>query len=579
MSRLLALAVCCALPLAVSAGRGEGTLPVLSPPIDLPLQLSGTLGEVRGFSLHSGIDIKTRGRTGFAVRAPADGTVVRMLSGETGYGNALFLDHGGLIQTVYGHLDSFDDGLLPLQRIALIAKLLQNSRSVDIPFASALFSLKKGALLGYNGESGSGTPHLHYEVRGGGNYLNPLALYTVPDRTAPVIERLYVCAGMGSSTIAEKELHLKKSRGAYVPEERTVVFSTPDKIFFKLSCFDTVNALNVVSIYRITVRVDGKTAFDLAFDEMSMADPAYGQYLYDISRSTIDGSAVYTYFLCRREGNLYSGIHGETDGRISPGDAEKRVEIEVLDHAGNRSRVEFTLRAPLSIQSLDGWIKALPGRETVLTDGPGRFRLTVRPGGLGAETLMSARELPLTEIDKLSGYKRPADGAVLALYAVAPFDIVYRKPAAVMIAPPPGTNGDALAGTGIYQLFEGKKPKPLATRRSGAVFEAAARTNGCFALIRDDTPPEISLPPTHEFIQDRAPFRFMRFYINDRLSELDTASVVCAFDGEPWPVRYDPDRRWIEISLPLDAVRTGEHHVVVRCRDNAGNQASFRTVL
>jgi murein DD-endopeptidase MepM/ murein hydrolase activator NlpD len=96
-------------------------------------------------AFHTGIDIATS--KGDAVRAPADGTVVKAGMG-TGYGREVVLDHGHGIQTLYAHLSGF----------AVIA-------GQDV---------RRGDILGYVGSSGHSTgPHLHYEVRIHDTPVNP----------------------------------------------------------------------------------------------------------------------------------------------------------------------------------------------------------------------------------------------------------------------------------------------------------------------------------------------------------------------------------------------------------------------
>ena len=96
-------------------------------------------------AFHSGIDIATA--MGDAVRAPADGTVVKAGFG-TGYGREVILDHGHGIQTLYAHLSGF----------AVVS-------GEDV---------RRGDILGYVGSSGHSTgPHLHYEVRIHDTPVNP----------------------------------------------------------------------------------------------------------------------------------------------------------------------------------------------------------------------------------------------------------------------------------------------------------------------------------------------------------------------------------------------------------------------
>jgi murein DD-endopeptidase MepM/ murein hydrolase activator NlpD len=106
-------------------------------------------------AFHTGIDIATS--KGEAVRAPADGTVIKAGMG-TGYGREVVVDHGHGMQTLYAHLSGF----------AVIA-------GQDV---------RRGDILGYVGSSGHSTgPHLHYEVRIHDTPVNPSKyLHAAPAR-------------------------------------------------------------------------------------------------------------------------------------------------------------------------------------------------------------------------------------------------------------------------------------------------------------------------------------------------------------------------------------------------------------
>jgi murein DD-endopeptidase MepM/ murein hydrolase activator NlpD len=95
---------------------------------------------------HRGVDYAAP--TGTPVIASGDGKVIaRGVDG--GYGNAVVLQHGGNVTTLYGHLSRFGS-----QRIG--------SR------------VKQGEVIGYVGRTGLATgPHLHYEYRVGGVHKNP----------------------------------------------------------------------------------------------------------------------------------------------------------------------------------------------------------------------------------------------------------------------------------------------------------------------------------------------------------------------------------------------------------------------
>jgi len=95
---------------------------------------------------HRGVDYAAP--TGTPVKAAGDGKV-DFRGKHGGYGNAVILQHGGNITTVYGHLSRFGTPRI-------------GSR------------VKQGDVIGYVGQSGLATgPHLHYEYRIGGVHRNP----------------------------------------------------------------------------------------------------------------------------------------------------------------------------------------------------------------------------------------------------------------------------------------------------------------------------------------------------------------------------------------------------------------------
>ena len=76
-------------------------------PLNIPLVLAGTFGELRPNHFHSGIDIKTKGKEGFPVLAIEDGFVSRVKVRPGGYGKALYLTHYNGYVSVYAHLKDF----------------------------------------------------------------------------------------------------------------------------------------------------------------------------------------------------------------------------------------------------------------------------------------------------------------------------------------------------------------------------------------------------------------------------------------------------------------------------------------
>lgn len=107
---------------------------------------------------HHGVDYAAP--KGTPVRAAGDGKVVmRRVNG--GYGNMVRIKHGVKYTTVYGHLSRF-------------AKDVHKGSHVH-----------QGQIIGYVGQTGLATgPHLHYEIRVMGKYVNPIRV-KLP-RAAPI---------------------------------------------------------------------------------------------------------------------------------------------------------------------------------------------------------------------------------------------------------------------------------------------------------------------------------------------------------------------------------------------------------
>ena len=101
-----------------------------------------------GGRLHEGVDII--GARGLPLVAVKDGVITKMVTNQTLSGNAIRLTIADGTYFYYAHLDAFAEGItIGTQVVA-------------------------GQVIGYNGSTGSTTPHLHFEVHPrGGAAVNP----------------------------------------------------------------------------------------------------------------------------------------------------------------------------------------------------------------------------------------------------------------------------------------------------------------------------------------------------------------------------------------------------------------------
>ncbi len=551
-------------------------------PVELPKSLSGTLGEKRGWSLHNGIDIKTNGRNGYPVHSTASGLLHRIVSREYGYGNAIHIKHSSNRYSFYAHLQKFEDIRFGLNSLIQLLKILYNTDRINFRFYDSKNHFNRGQVIGFTGESGSGFPHLHFELRERGGTTNPIKLISIPDKSKPVIENIFLCVERNESTIYEKRIKIHKRGGIFRADEEPIGIDIDGALFLKVSCYDRVGAKNKVAVYRIKLLEEGKEIYDIKFDRLRWRDARFGSLIYDISKSTIDGQLTYTYFLCKRTGNNFSGLGNNNNGYILLPKGKKKFKLLVKDYAGNSAVTEFSILRTKSNPKGNGFIQIKRGSRYTISNKSREITLRYKSKTLHNDTLIRVGKVNPEGITRYLHEKFSIKrDDILKVYSIFPHDIVYRYPLTISISRPLKITPAEAKGILIYHFFEGGYPKPLMTKYSIRYdrFIACTRKNGFFALIRDKKPPTISLPPTHEFVQDIKIYRRLRFYTRDNLSGIQLQSINGYIDGELYPFSFDRDRKWIEFELSRNAISEGLHHVLIQCTDYSNNYGEFRGIF
>ncbi|MDX2247454.1 MAG: M23 family metallopeptidase [Bacteroidia bacterium] len=155
--------------------------------------LAGTFGELRPDHFHSGIDIKTSGRTGVPILAVQDGYVYRIKVSPFGFGKAIYLKHPDGRYSVYGHLSRFNEAI---EAYTLKQQYATEQFSQEIYLTSTDFPVKQGDIIAFSGNTGSSAgPHLHFEIRDPEEHiLNPLSYYKhlITDSKKPVVQEIAI---------------------------------------------------------------------------------------------------------------------------------------------------------------------------------------------------------------------------------------------------------------------------------------------------------------------------------------------------------------------------------------------------
>lgn len=568
--------------------------PALRWPVDLQRSISGTLGEQRGFYLHTGIDIKTKGRIGFPILATAEGRLWQVSSKVKGYGNDVLLHHGGYLSH-YAHMDGFDNSKYPIDTLMKIVKVLYHEEDVGgFHFKYTAPRYRQGERIGYSGETGSGPPHLHFALRVPGGVSNPLQFLKVEDSEGPVLRHLFLCVEKDSTTVSEVPVGIREAGGRYFlmdglsfRMDNIFYVSKQDRVFLKLACFDRVSSANHCAVHRIEVFENDRSVYAINFDRLKWEDLKYGRFIYDLSNLSVDGENLYTYYLCRKNGNQYSSLTTIHDGYFAGTEGPRVLKVVASDYAGNTSEVRLAIlprhdSSPPVPSAGQDYTMARSSRNVQLSDSSRRFGIQVYPGSLLQDTLMKVESrITVPRLDDIIASGTAGKADVSTVYTVYPFDSLYRRNVKVSIKRPESISREEAPNVLVYRFFDGTSPQGLVTKydRGRDVFEAFTNRNGHFVLIRDRTAPAVSLPPIHEIVEDRNVKRIFRFRMYDNLSGVSLRSVRFFFDGERMPFDFNFDLGWAEVTLPRYVVDRGLHHVLITFADRCGNESVFRSLL
>ena len=239
-------------------------------PVDIPVFLSGTFGELRGSHFHAGIDIKTQGREGIPIRAVKQGYVARIRVATSGYGKAVYVAHPDGKTSVYAHLRNFSPKITALVRQKQYEK---ESFPVELFLDPETLPIDAKEVIAYSGNTGgSFGPHLHFELRETDTQMpiNPLlGFYEITDTIRPVIHTLM---GYPTDTTAvingtKKPLQIpfkKLNDSIYLAEKIQAI----GKIGFGIGIYDRLdNTYNKNGAYSIEAFSNGTKVHEIKFEK------------------------------------------------------------------------------------------------------------------------------------------------------------------------------------------------------------------------------------------------------------------------------------------------------------------------
>lgn len=616
---LLIFLTCCAGSVAASALFALP--PVLRSqeflhPLEGPIHISGSFGEYRKFGrYHHGLDYKTFNRNGWTVRTPLPGVVERVHVSPRGYGNGLFLRSPTGVRTTYGHLHDFRcPGARPgpaqdLEYLRRSLELLSYRRGIFLKIPP-WFRFAAGECIARSGESGSGAPHLHFEVEYGGRFVDPLALtgLDIPDTTAPIMLAIYVEDSRGIQRLPvvpipeaavpggaanANDRALRDDSSAIAPMERYFELApaarlerplAPGRVRFLVGGYDTMAARNRNGVYSLELRTGARVVFRRDLSLIARGDLARSGRVYHTGRTVI--GREYVYFLYENR--------GAKGGRSFTHAANADLDVRLRDASGNtaifrgrlpefQSESELTTQAnakPAAFQSVGpggaagirrqtagGELKARFGARSL--HGPGLAALSVA-GELSPAAASEVRQ-PGSDADAI--YEQHG-----ALFELRGRDLFYRTGARIDASfTVPDAHAEEVALYYFNETIDRWLLMAYPYRRANgrAYYRFTFRFEGVLAQLRDLSPPRIMQPslwaPPTLFSESKREI-VREYLIVDRGSGFSKRATRVLIDGRPLTsFAWIRDRAVLQLRLPADF--PGEHGsvIAIKAGDHAGN--------
>jgi len=553
--------------------HGQRLDTVFRRPMDIPVSLSGSFGDLRAAHFHSGIDFRTQSVIGHKVYAVERGYVSRISVSPTGYGNVLYIDHPNGYTSVYAHLDAFSG---EIARYVKRQQYEQERFAVNLLPDSTLFRVNRGELVALSGNTGgSSGPHLHLELRETATQkvVNPLRYgFGVRDNVAPVIQRLAVYPiGEGSTVNGSSDrliLELEKTGNTYrIAGGRKL--SVAGKVAFGIQTHDLTAGSNFrFGPYSIRLWVDAALMFSQTMDKFSFDETRYILSLID-----------YEYFINHqiRFNRLYIEPNNQLSiydwhanrGIVTFQDAGTHAaSVIVSDFHGNSSRLNFSFDyAPIPRQDMFH----IPGMN-FFSMKPKMYQTEFVYANQGIRVVIPADALYDEIKFSCTASPRPA-GLFSSAYRIHERTTPLHKAMTISIAAdnlPERLREKAL----IVQIGAGGRRSSAGGAYRDGFVSAESRVFGEFAIGVDTIPPRVTPVNIHNGA-NMSGQKDIRFTIRDDFSGIATYN---GWINDQWALfEYDAKNNLLYYTFdPERLKKNSEHALRLRITDGKGNVAEYR---
>ena len=535
---------------------------VFRSPLDVPIILAGTFGELRSNHFHSGIDIKTQQREGLSVYAIGEGTITRIKVSLWGYGKVLYVAHPNGYTSVYGHLSKFSPKIEEY-----IKKIQYEKKSYEVEVFPDYGEVKVDAeeIIAYSGNTGgSSGPHLHFEIRSSISErpTNPL-LYgiDVADATNPILEKLFVYPLTENSQVnqsAEKvQVNFSRQPDGTFLADKVNAFG---KIGIGFIGFDRQDmAANQNGIYAVTLTVNGKVYTSYDFDSFSFGETRYINTLIDYEYLGRYRERIQKCF--KSPGN-YLSIYNElyNNGEIEIGeDLTYTISLLIEDLKGNKTQLTIPVEGKKEEQKVQKQNQRTD--YYVSANKPNNYDLE------GAQVYFPSNTF---YDDFYIDLKKGKDTVTIHTNTVpAHRDFTITFDANKY----PEEEQKKLF---IARLDERLRPSHLSTYKRGGIFTARTRNLGTYTLAKDTVAPTIR---TKNFKEKQwlNNYKYLSVYIADDLSGINTYSAT--LNGEWVLMEYEPKNNTLTYNFDDKILDKKQCVLKVTVTDNVGNENSLSTAF
>jgi murein DD-endopeptidase MepM/ murein hydrolase activator NlpD len=530
-------------------------------PLGIPLDLSGSFGELRSNHFHSGLDFKTTGKEGLPVYATGDGYVSRIKISTFGYGKAIYITHPNGYTSVYGHLQKANG---VIQDYIKKKHYQEKSYEIEMYLYPTELPVKKGDIIAYSGNTGgSGGPHLHFEFRDtkSEQIINPMHFglkKIIVDERKPIIQGI-VAYPIDSTTVnnSQKPINIsfsKQADGSYLG----VKVKANGKVAFGINAYDfCTNGYNKNGLYKVKAYLNGVLQYQYSFDSFAFDESRYINNFIDYERFHEMGQRVQKLFQMNEYPlSIVSGNKKDGIINVQP-NSNYNYRVEVYDFHGNKVELIIPIEFAIQEAKIEKTFQKTP------------YYIKAKTESIFEKNNVSVY-VPENAFYSNFYMNFDVNNDVVTLHDDS---VPVHKNITLAFNNVTGLTEEQLSKTYIATL-DGYKLKYNNTYRKGNNFSIKTKTLGKFKLAQDITPPRIY---NVNFIEGKTltTQKTISVSVTDLHSDIDTYNGY--LNGKWILMEYDYKTKKLTHNLEDAIYVEGRNDLKIVVTDNLQNSTTFES--